>query len=90
MPGSRSRQACFAATLPVTRRPRVPAAPGGEPSPSTRGLALGGLVGAQVRLGIGGLFTELGYRGAVYQQTAVDSPAGNTWFLLLGYRVSTN
>ena len=70
--------------------PRVPAAPGGEPSPSTRGLALGGLIGAQVRLGIGGLFTELGYRGAVYQQTAVDSPAWNTWFLLLGYRVSTN
>ena len=52
--------------------------------------ALGGLVGAQVRLGIGGLFGELGYRGAVYQQQPIDSPVWNTFFLLLGYRVSTN
>ncbi len=70
--------------------PRIPDGPGGRPSPSTRGLALGGLVGAQVRLFRGGLFTELGYRGAVYQQTPIDSPAWNTFSLLLGYRLSTD
>lgn len=71
--------------------PRAPALPlGTPPPPTTRGLALGGLVGAQVRLGIGGLFGELGYRGAVYQQQPIDSPVWNTFFLLLGYRVSTN
>lgn len=69
---------------------RVPAASDGGQAASIRGLALGGLVGAQVRLYRGGLFTELGYRGAVYQQTPIDSPAWNTFSVLLGYRISTN
>lgn len=69
---------------------RVPAAPGDGPPPSSRSLSLGGLVGVQVRLYRGGLFTELGYRGAVYQPTPGDLPAGNTFSLLLGYRLSIN
>ena len=54
------------------------------------GLLLGGLAGAQLRLWHGGLFTELGYRGPIYRQTAAAVPAWNTVFLLLGYRFSTN
>ena len=54
------------------------------------GILLGGLAGAQLRLWHGGLFTELGYRGPVYRQTAAAVPAWNTVFLLLGYRFSTN
>lgn len=56
----------------------------------SRGAALGGLIGAQVRLGSGGLFTELGYRGALYPEGAGEVAAWNTGFLLLGYRLTTN
>lgn len=57
---------------------------------SESGLVLGGLGGAQLRLWHGGLFTELGYRGAVYRQTPAAVPAWSTVFLLFGYRLSTN
>ena len=56
----------------------------------SRGAALGGLIGAQVRLWSGGLFTELGYRGALYPPGADEVPAFNTVFLLLGYRLATH
>ncbi len=56
----------------------------------SRGAALGGLIGVQVRLWSGGLFTELGYRGALYPQGADAVPAWNTALLLLGYRLQTN
>lgn len=70
---------------------RTPDALGAIPlQRSESGLVLGGLGGAQLRLWRGGLFTELGYRGAVYRQTAAAVPAWNTAFLLLGYRISTN
>lgn len=52
------------------------------------GLALGGLVGAQVRLWHGGIFTELGYRHTVYQKNPTAIPLWNAAFLLLGYRFS--
>lgn len=57
---------------------------------SESGLVLGGLGGAQLRLWRGGIFTELGYRGTIYRQTAVAVPAWSTAFLLFGYRLSTN
>ena len=57
---------------------------------SESGLVLGGLAGAQVRVGRGGIFTELGYRHTVYRQTVNEMPGWNTVFLLLGYRVHTN
>lgn len=71
-------------------------APGGQlagitPLPS-RGALLGGLVGVQLRLLRGSLFlfSELGYRGSVYQETAEVVPAWNTALLQLGFRLSTN
>jgi hypothetical protein len=54
------------------------------------GLTLGGLGGALLRLGRGGIFTELGYRHTVYRATAAVFPAWNAAQLLLGYRVTTN
>jgi hypothetical protein len=51
------------------------------------GLVLGGLVGGQLRLGRGGLYTEVGYRGAVTSPTAAAVPAWNTVALQLGYRL---
>ena len=54
------------------------------------GLTLGGLAGAELRLGRGGIFTELGYRHTVYRQTRAVIPAWNAAQLLLGYRFTTN
>lgn len=65
---------------------------GAAPLLPSRAAALGGLVGVQLRLWSGGLFTELGYRGALAQSgsATVPAPFFDTAFVLLGYRLTTN
>ncbi|MGC3959904.1 MAG: hypothetical protein QM813_18840 [Verrucomicrobiota bacterium] len=67
---------------------RTAALPGLRAVRNNSGLALGGLVGLQVRLPHGGLFLEGGYRHNLAEQLPVQAPEWNTGFLLLGYRLS--